>query len=208
MSSISIIGTGNMARAIGALAVAGGNTVEVMGRDQSKAADLAKALGAGATTGEWGTNPAGDVVIVALLYDGVVPVVAQYGEALTGKIIVDISNPFNSAADGLAHREDTSIAQEVAKAAPASASVVKAFNTIFRHVLEKGRPLGVFIAGDNAQAKAGVEAFIESLGLRPLDVGGLKMAHWLEGAGLVVMGLARHGVGHWDFALGVTEFPG
>ena len=85
--------------------------------------------------------------------------------------------------------------------------MVKAFNTIFGHVLEKGRP-DVFIAGDNAQAKAGVEAFIESLGLRPLDVGGLTMAHWLEGAGLVVMGLARHGVGNWDFALGVTEFPG
>src|SRR6202050_3231918 len=190
MSSISIIGTGNMARTIGALAVAGGNTVEVMGRDQSKAADLAKALGGGATTGEWGTIPAGDIVIVALLYDGVVPVVAQYGDALTGKTIVDISNPFNPAADGLAHPEDTSIAQEVAKAAPASASVVKAFNTTFRHVLEKGRP-DVFIAGDNAQAKAGVEAFIESLGLRPLDVGGLKMADWLEGAGLGVRGLAR-----------------
>ena len=207
MSSISIIGTGNMARTIGALAVAGGNTVEVMGRDQSKAADLAKALGGGATTGEWGTVPAGDIVIVALLHDGVVPVVAQYGDALTDKIIVDISNPFNSAGDGLAHRADTSIAQEVAKAAPASASVVKAFNTIFRHVLEKGRP-DVFIAGDDAQAKAGVEAFIESLGLRPLDVGGLKMAHWLEGTGLVVIGLARHGVGNWDFALGVTELPG
>jgi predicted dinucleotide-binding enzyme len=41
MSSISIIGTGNMARTIGTLAVAGGNTVEVMGRHQSKAADLA-----------------------------------------------------------------------------------------------------------------------------------------------------------------------
>jgi 8-hydroxy-5-deazaflavin:NADPH oxidoreductase len=85
--------------------------------------------------------------------------------------------------------------------------VVKAFNTIFRHVLEKGRP-DVFIAGDNAQAKAGVEAFIKSLGLRPLDVGDLKMAHWLEGAGLIMMGLARHGVGHYGFALGVTEFPG
>jgi 8-hydroxy-5-deazaflavin:NADPH oxidoreductase len=207
MSSISIIGTGNMARVIGALAVAGGNTVEIMGRDQSKAADLAKALGGGATTGEFGAVPAGDMVIMALLYASVVPVVAQYEDALAGKVIVDISNPFNSAADGLAHREDTSIAQEVAKAAPASASVVKAFNTIFGHVLEKSRP-DVFIAGDNAQAKAGVEAFIESLGLRPLDVGDLKMAHWLEGAGLVVMGLARHGVGHWDFALGVTEFPG
>ena len=208
MSSISIIGTGNMARAIGALAVAGGNTVEVMGRDQSKAADLAKALGGSSTTGEWGAVPAGDIVIVALLYADVVPVVAHYGDALAGKVIVDISNPFNSAADGLALPEGTSIAQEVAKTAPASASVVKAFNTIFGHVLEKGRPLAVFIAGDNAQAKAGVEVFIESLGLRPLDVGGLTMAHWLEGAGLVVMGLARHGMGNWDFALGVTEFPG
>ena len=84
----------------------------------------------------------------------------------------------------------------------------KAFNTIFRPVLEKGRPLDVFIAGDNAEAKAGVEAFIESLGLRPLDVGGLEMAHWLEGAGLLLMGLARHGVGNWDLALGVTEFHG
>jgi len=53
-----------------------------------------------------------------------------------------------------------------------------------------------------------VEAFIESLGLRPLDVGGLKMAHWLEGAGLLMMGLASHGVGNWDLALGVTEFHG
>jgi 8-hydroxy-5-deazaflavin:NADPH oxidoreductase len=144
---------------------------------------------------------------VALLYANVVPVVAQYGDALAGKVIVDISNPFNSAADGLARGEDTSIAQEVAKAAPASASVFKAFNTVFRHVLETGRPLDVFIAGDNAQAKAGVEAFIESLGLRPLDVGGLKMAHWLEGASLVEMGLANQGVGNWDFALSISELP-
>ena len=61
---------------------------------------------------------------------------------------------------------------------------------------------------DDVKAKAGVEAFIDSLGLRPLDVGGLNMAHWLEGTGLVVMGLARHGVGNWDFALGVTELSG
>ena len=59
---------------------------------------------------------------------------------------------------------------------------MKAFNTVFRSVLEKGRP-NVFLAGDDAQAKASVKTFIESLGLRPLDVGALKMAHWLEGAG-------------------------
>ncbi|WP_405820690.1 NAD(P)-binding domain-containing protein [Streptomyces sp. NBC_01390] len=207
MSSISIIGTGNMARTIGARATSGGNTVEVMGRDRSKAVDLAKALGGGATTGEWGAAPAGDIVIVALLFDGVVPAVTRYGDALAGKIIVDISNPFNAAFDGLAHGEETSIAQEVADVAPTGASVVKAFNTVFRGVLEKGSP-DIFIAGDSARAKASTEVFVRSLGLRPVDVGGLKMAHWLEGAGLITVGLAQHGVGHWDLALGVTEFHG
>ena len=207
MSTITLIGTGNMARTIGTLAVAGGNTVEVMGRDQSKADHLAKTLGGGTTTGTWGAVPAGSIVITALLYDGVVPVVAEYGDALAGKVIIDISNPFNATFDGLAHNGETSIAQEVAKIAPAGASVVKAFNTIFRNVLEKGRP-NVLIAGDNAQAKADVAAFTESLGLRPLDVGGLKMAHWLEGMGLVTVGLAGNGVGHWNFALGVNEFAG
>lgn len=204
MSTITIIGTGNMARAIGARAVAGGNTVEVMGRDQAKAADLATALGAGTTTGQWGTAPAGEIVIMALLADGVVPVIEQYGPALAGKVIVDISNPFNSTLDGLSHGSQTSIAQQAAAAAPASASVVKGFNTIFSHVLENGRP-DVFIAGDDAHAKAGVEKFIESLGLRPLDIGGLRMAHWLEGAGLITVGLANHGVGNFDFALSTTE---
>jgi 8-hydroxy-5-deazaflavin:NADPH oxidoreductase len=204
MSNISIIGTGNMASTIGALAVAGGNTVEVIGRDQSKAADLAKALGGSTTTGEFGATPAGDIVIVALGYANVVPVVAQYGDALAGKVIVDICNPVNSAADGLAIPAGTSIAQDVAGAAPASASVVKAFNTTFGAVLAKGQPLDVFIAGDDERAKAGVAEFIDSLKLRPLDVGGLNMAHYLEGTGLVMMGLAQHGVGNFDFALGVT----
>ncbi|MFG1811093.1 NADPH-dependent F420 reductase [Streptomyces sp. NPDC049040] len=207
MSSITFIGAGNMARTIGALAVAGGNPVEIMARDHSKAEALAKALGGGTTTGEWGAVPAGDIVITAMLYDGVVPTVAQYGDALAGKTIVDISNPFNTTGDGLAHSEETSIAQEVAKVAPADANVVKAFNTIFRGVLQNGQP-DVFFAGDDPQAKADVAAFIKSLGLRPLDVGGLKMAHWLEGAGVLTVGLAGNGIGHVNFALGVNEFTG
>ena len=64
MSSISIIGTGNMARAIGALAVAGGNTVEVIGRDRSKAADLATTLGGSTTAGEFGAAPAGELRVL------------------------------------------------------------------------------------------------------------------------------------------------
>jgi predicted dinucleotide-binding enzyme len=208
MSNISIIGTGNMARAIGALAVAGGNTVEVIGRNQAKAADLATTLGGSTTTGEFGAVPAGDIVIVALKYADVQPVVTKYGDALAEKVIVDISNPFNAEADGLATAEGTSSAQQVAEAAPAGASVVKAFNTVFGHVLKPGRGLDVFMAGDDAQAKARVSEFIASLGLRPLDVGGLTMAHWLEGTGLVLMGIARHGLDNFEVALGATEFSG
>ena len=207
MSKITFIGTGNMARTIGTLAVAGGNAVEVVGRDQRKADDLAATLGSGTTAGTWGAVPAGDIVITALLYDAVVPVVIEYGDALAGKIIVDISNPFNATFDGLAHSGETSIAQEVAEVGPAGASVLKAFNTIFRNNLEQGRP-DVFFAGDGAEAKASFAAFVESLGLRPLDAGGLTMAHWLEGMGVVTMGLAGNGVGSWDFALGVDEFTG
>jgi 8-hydroxy-5-deazaflavin:NADPH oxidoreductase len=207
MSSISIIGTGQMARILGALAVEGGNAVEVIGRDAAKAAGLAGALGGGATTGTLGTAPGGDIVVLAVPYASAVPVVSQYGEALAGKVIVDISNPFNPGATGLATSDGTSIAQEVAKAAPASAPVVKAFNTIFGTVLAEGRPLDVFLAGDDAQAKASLAAFIKSLGLRPLDTGDLTMAHWLEGAGLLMMGLGRYGVGNYGFSLSVT-IPG
>jgi predicted dinucleotide-binding enzyme len=204
MSSISIIGSGNMASAIGALAIKGGNAVEVVARDATKAAALAEALGGGATAGTWGATPAGEIVILAVMFDSAVPVISQYGDALAGKVIVDITNPFNADATGLAIPDDTSVAQMVAEAAPASAHVVKAFNTLFRDVLAAGGPLDVFFAGDDAEAKARVSAFIESLGLRPMDAGQLPMARVLENAGLLEMGLVANSIKHTNFYLGVS----
>jgi predicted dinucleotide-binding enzyme len=205
MSSISIIGLGNMASTLAARALAGGHVVEIIGRDPGKAKEVAAALGGGATAGTFGTTPAGDLVILAVPYAGAVPVVAQYGDALAGKVIIDITNPMKADASGLSTPDGTSAAQEIAKAAPASAHVVKAFNTVFGHVLAPGRRLDVLFAGDDARAKASVSAFIESLGLRPLDAGGLEMAHWLEGTGLLMVSLAGHGVGDFNFALGVSN---
>src|ERR1700734_626192 len=203
MTTISLIGSGKMATAIGTRAAKHGNAVEVMSRDAAKAKDLAAALGGGATAGTFGTAPAGDIVILAVPYASAVPVVAQYGDTLAGKVIIDISNTFTALDDTeLVTPDGSSGAQEIAKAAPASAHVVKAFNTVFAHVLALGRPLDVLFAGDDARAKASVSAFIETLGLRPRDVGSLAMAHWLEGAGLLTMGLAAHGAG-FNIALGV-----
>ncbi|MEV4241648.1 NAD(P)-binding domain-containing protein [Nocardia sp. NPDC049737] len=203
MSSVSFIGLGGMADAIAARAVAGGNSVELVGRDTGKAKGLAAELGGGATVGTFGAVPAGDIVVLAVPYTSAVAVVTKYGDALAGKVIIDISNTFDADATGLVTPDGTSGAQEIAKAAPASAHVVKAFNTVFGHVLAQDRRLDVLFAGDDARAKVGVATFIESLGLRPLDVGGLEMARWLEGVGPLLMGLARHGAGTFDIALGV-----
>jgi 8-hydroxy-5-deazaflavin:NADPH oxidoreductase len=207
MSSISIVGLGNMASALADRALAGGNAVEIIGRDPAKAKELAAALG-GATVGTAGTAPAGDIVILAVPYASAAAVISEYGDALHGKVIIDITNPITPDSKGFVTPEGSSGAQEIAKAAPAGAHVVKAFNTLFSNVLAagpaEGRPLDVFIAGDDAQAKARVSAFIESLGLRPMDTGQLPMARALENAGLLQLGLMTHSVKHTNFAIGVN----
>ncbi|HEY9441273.1 MAG TPA: NAD(P)-binding domain-containing protein [Streptomyces sp.] len=203
MSSISIIGLGNMARALAGRALAGGNAVEVIGRDPDKAKALAAALG-GATVGTVGVAPAGDIVVLAVPYAGAAAVVSEYGDALRGKVIIDITNPVSPDSQGLVTPEGSSGAQEIAKAAPAGTHVVKAFNTVFGHMLAQGNSLDVLIAGDAAEAKATVSAFIKSLGLRPMDTGPLGMARWLEGTGLVMIALGRYGAGGFNFTLDVN----
>jgi 8-hydroxy-5-deazaflavin:NADPH oxidoreductase len=199
--SISIIGSGNMATTIGTRAAKHGHTVEFMGRNTAKAQALADQIGNRATVGTFGATPAGDIVIVAVLYAGAVEVVAHYGDALAGKILVDITNPFNADATGLVTTAGDSMSLRIAAAAPEDTHVVKAFNTILQGVLAEDKPVDVFFAGDSAEAKARVAALLESLNMRPLDVGGLEMAYVLEWAGILLVGVARNGAG-FDIALG------
>jgi 8-hydroxy-5-deazaflavin:NADPH oxidoreductase len=210
MSTISIIGSGGMAAAIGGLAAKAGHTVEVMSRDAAKARALAEQVGPGATSGTFGAAPAGDIVILAVPYSAVLDVVKQYGEELAGKLLVDITNPINSDFTDFVTPHGSFGAQEIAKAAPADTDIVKALNTQFSHVLAagpaEGHPLDVFLAGDDAQAKARVSAFIESLGLRPMDTGQLPMARTLEHLALLSLGLIAHSVKNTNFSLGVSLF--
>jgi 8-hydroxy-5-deazaflavin:NADPH oxidoreductase len=209
MSTISIIGSGHMAAAIGGLAVKAGHTVEVMNRDATKARALAEQFGGGATTGTFGAAPAGDIVILAVPYAAVLDVVKQYGNNLAGKLLVDITNPVNSRLTGFVTPENSFGAHEIANAAPADADVVKAFNTQFSGALSAGSvegrpPLDVFLAGDDAQAKVRVSTFIESLGLRPIEVGPLPMARTLEHATLLTLGLLAHSLKNTSFNFGVS----
>ncbi|WP_405607062.1 NADPH-dependent F420 reductase [Streptomyces sp. NBC_00076] len=192
MSSISIIGLGNMARSSAATRPRPRNGRRARRRHCR----------------DGRRRPGRDIVILAVSYADAAAVVSEYGDALHGKVIIDITNPVAPDLQGLVTPDGSSGAQEIAKAAPVGAHVVKAFNTLFSHVLAagpaEGRPLDVFIAGDDAQAKARVSAFIESLGLRPMDTGELRMARALENIGLLELGLITHSVKHTDFSLGIT----
>jgi hypothetical protein len=209
MSSVSIIGLGNMAAALAGRALAGGHAVEVIGRDQAKAKELAATLGGGATVGTYGAAPAGDLVILAVPYSGAAAVVGAYGDALDGKIVIDVTNPVAPDFKSLVTPEGSSGAQELAKALPAGTRVVKAFNTLFSHVLAVGGPaegrlLDVFIAADDAEAKALVSAFVESLGLRPMDVGELSISPALDNIAVLQLGLVANTVKHADFYIGIS----
>jgi predicted dinucleotide-binding enzyme len=94
-----------------------------------------------------------------------------------------------------------SVSRQIAAAAPEGTHVVKAFNSILHDVLAQDKPVDVSFAGDGAEAKASVAAFLESLDMRPLDAGGIEMASVLEWAGILLVGLARNGAG-FEIALG------
>jgi predicted dinucleotide-binding enzyme len=199
MTTISIIGSGNMATAIGTRAAKHGHTIELMSRNTAKAQTIADQIGNGATVGTFGARPAGDIVILAVLCAGAAEVVAHYGDALSGKILVDITNPFNADGTGLVTTADHSVSQQIAAIAPEGTHVVKAFNTIFGGVLAEDKTMDVIFAGDS-EAKASVVAFLESLDMRPLDAGGLEMTWALEWAGILLVGVARSA--GFDIALG------
>jgi predicted dinucleotide-binding enzyme len=192
MATVSIIGTGNMARGIATRALAGGNDVQLVGRNKEKVSALAADLSGDGKVSEaaLGDPLTGDIVVLALWYGPTLEVAQRYGDQLAGKVVIDIANPIDSQTfDRLVTPPDSSAAQELTKVVPAGARVVKAFNTTFGGTLVegnvKGQQLDVFIAADDDEAKQAITQLVESAGLRPIDVGPLSMARYLEAMHLV-----------------------
>ena len=192
--NVTIIGTGNMARGIGRRVVAGGHDVTGLGKQTEDAEAVVRDIGSdgSARAGRSGDEIADDVVVLAVYYPDAQAFVAQYGDKLSGKVLVDITNPVNETYDALVTPPDSSAAQELARSV-SGARVVKAFNTTFAPTLAEGavggQPLDVFMAGDDQEAKAVVSTLIEDGGLRPVDAGPLARARELEAAGLLHMGV-------------------
>jgi 8-hydroxy-5-deazaflavin:NADPH oxidoreductase len=197
--NVTIIGSGNMARGIGSRLVAGGNSVRILDRDPKKAEALAGELraqdGAEVTIGSFGDKIEDDVVVLAVPYDAMGSIAEQYGSGLSGKVVVDITNPVDwESFDRLVTPPDSSAAEEIGRLIP-EAAVVKAFNTTFAGTLVGGevggQPLDVFVAADDSDAKQKVAGLIDAGGLRPVDAGPLRRARQLENLGFLHMTLQQ-----------------
>jgi predicted dinucleotide-binding enzyme len=191
---ITIIGTGNMGRAIATRALAGGNTVTVLGHEPGKADALTGELSGDVHAGTFGDPIGGDVVVLAVWYQALDDVLGRYADQLGGKVVVDITNPIDPQAFEPLDVEAGSAAAEIAQKA-SGARVVKAFNTTFAGTLAEGKVAGqtldVFLAGDDEDAKSTVRRLVEDGGLRAVDAGPLARARELEALGYLHMALQQ-----------------
>ncbi|MBN9155350.1 MAG: diguanylate cyclase [Microbacterium sp.] len=191
MSTITIFGSGNMGSGIAGVLARGGASVQHIGSDQTA------------------ETIQGDIVVLAVPYAALGVIAQNYAAQLTGKTVVDITNPLNfETFDGLVVPAGSSAAAELQKALP-GAHVVKAFNTNFAATLVAGTvgdvPTTVLVAGDDADAKAAVIAAVQAGGLSAIDAGSLARAHELEAIGFLQLTLAvREQIG-WNAGFAVVR---
>ena len=178
---VTLIGAGNMAAGLAKQISKAGHALVITGRNAGKTQALA--LTVGASVKDQAAAEGADVVIVATGYGDAVTALRAAGD-LAGKVVIDITNPLSADYMALTIGHDTSAAEEIQKAFPAS-KVVKAFNTVLAQVLAEGPVLAgvtvpVYIAGDDAGAKETVTKLVQSMGFASVDAGGLRNARYLE----------------------------
>ena len=188
-STVAIIGTGNIGSRLAANFAAGGQDFLLAGRDQEAAGKIASGLDghAEAVSVDEAVERA-DVLVVAVWLDDFKQLIAQYGERLAGKVIVDPSNPVGPDGDGGYRKvigEQESSGQILAGLLPAGARLVKAFGTLSAGSLstaarqEPERAVQFYAADDDAAGDL-VADLIRAGGYEPVRVGGLDQSIRIE----------------------------
>jgi predicted dinucleotide-binding enzyme len=184
--TIAIIGTGNVAEALGPAFAAQGHRIVYGSRNpgSSKTQRLVEDTGEDASA----ASPAAavkeaDIVVLAVPGMMVADITRDLGD-LSNKIIIDPTNPLKRKLMTFQHGVDTSNTEIIQEIAP-DADVVKAFNTLNWKTMvdpeSAGGPVSVPLAGESRRAKKKVAKLVEGMGLEPIDVGGVENARWLEG---------------------------
>lgn len=204
---IAIIGTGDVAHALGPEFAALGHTIVYGSRDPSR--DSVNALVAQTGDDASATTPPKSVVdadmVVLAVPGGLVESITLSLGDLSGKIIIDPTNPIGEGEDGLPTMAVDTSNGEIIQAAAPSAFVVKAFNTLnWRTMVEPesaGGPVSIPLVGNSKKAKDAVAELVSGMGLEPIDLGPIRYARHVEGM-LIIWINARFGGGEaFDYHL-------
>jgi len=184
--TIAVIGTGNVGHALGIEFAAQGHRIVYGSRnpERDSVKDLVAQTGHGATATTQAEAVVGaDIVVLAVPGMLAEEITLSLGD-LSGKIIIDPTNPLKREGSSLSHAVATSNGEIIQAAAP-DADVVKAFNALNWKTMmdpdESGGPVSIPLAGNNDNAKAKVAELVAGMGLDPIDLGGIENAHWIEG---------------------------
>ena len=187
--TVAIVGTGHIGSRLAANFAAGGQDFLLADRDQEAARKIASDLdGHAEVVSVDEVVERADVLVPAVWLDDFKQLIAQYGERLAGKVIVDPSNPVGPDSDGNYRKvigEQESSGQILAGLLPAGARLVKAFGTLSAPTLsaaarrEPERAVQ-FYAADDAAAGDLVAELIRAGGYEPVPVGGLDQSIRIE----------------------------
>lgn len=184
--TIAIIGTGDVGSALGPRFAEQGHTIVYGSRDPGRSSvnELVARSGEGASATTQADAAAQASIVVLAIPGMLVEEITRSLGDLSGKIIIDPTNPLQGKVPNLVHAAETSNA-EIIQAAARDAFVVKAFNTLnYKTMIDPGSadgPVSIPLAGDDPAAKKVVAELVAGMGLEPIDVGPLENAHWVEG---------------------------
>jgi 8-hydroxy-5-deazaflavin:NADPH oxidoreductase len=184
---IAIVGSGNVGKALASSFTRAGHSVTLTASNPDNARAAAAQTGAQAADSNQQAIDAAEVVVLAIQYPAVDAVLADAGDALDGKVVIDTTNRVDPADPGSV-LDGTSAAEQIQARVP-GAKVVKAFNTALAarqaDPVVDGIALDGYLAGDDDRAKQTVAELVGSIGFRPVDVGPLVMARALEALALL-----------------------
>ena len=203
---LAILGTGALGRRWGAL----GHEIRFGTRDPAAARvrDLVRSVAGKAIAADLRAAVAdADAVLLATPYEAHAQVLRATGD-LSGRIVIDATNPLRPNLAGLVVGHESSGAEQLARLAP-GARVYKALNqTGWETMADPAFPAGravMFVAGDEPQGKATVLALVGELGFAAVDAGGLAAARYLEPLAMLWIQTAIRQPQGRDFAFGLLR---
>jgi predicted dinucleotide-binding enzyme len=184
--NVGIIGSGEVAQSLAKGFLGRGDAVVLGTRGPAKLADFVAANTGSRAASNAEATTFGELIVVATSGGATIGVLKTLdAAAFSNKVVIDVTNLIAEDPAGfrLETGADDSVGERVQRALP-HAHVVKAFNTVAAADMVNpkysGGPPTMFIAGDDAAAKATVSDILKSFGYDVADIGGIVSSRYLE----------------------------